>query len=180
MADVKYPEGKYKVTNVGPVESFSFKGNDGGDVTLTKYSLQLEGVAEWVTLSQKPEADAPVVGTELEGHIEDTGKFGMKFTKKRSGGSWGGGGKSSPGAAWANAVETSAGIVASYYTLAGKKPESPTELLARIKELAPEIKKMVDEFAGTATSDDQKPVAAADYPADNAVPVPMGEKDLKW
>ena len=183
MADIKYPEAKYKVTTIGPSEEFSFDGNDGNKVTLKKYSLQLEGVAEWVTLSQKPDAPAPAVGEEIEGHIEDTGKYGYKFTKKRSGGGWSGGGKSSPGAAWANAAETASVLVIGYYQVTGTKPENPQEMLDRVKQLAPSVKAMVDEFAGTdKKDDDQKPVNAADYPAgDGSVQVPgVSEKELKW
>lgn len=180
MADIKYPEGKYKIVTVGPSDTFGFKGSDGGDIQLTSYSLQLEGVAEWVKLTQKPESTAPQQGDELEGHIEDSGKYGYKFVKKRSGGGFGGGKGFGPGAQYANAVQTAATVVTSYYQTTGTKPKEVTEMLQRIEQVAPMIKSMVDKFAGQQTPAEDK---ADDKPADakdGVVIEDVDEKELSW
>lgn len=181
MATIKYPETSYTITNIGPSREYSFNGNDGNKVTMKAYSVQFEGVAEWVDISQKPDADEPVVGQVIEGHIEDNGQYGMKFVKKRSGGSWSGG-KGSAGAAWANAVQTTAVLVAEYYKLTGTKPAKFDEMLERVEKAAPAVKSMIDKFAGTATTEEKKDDAAA-APAkteakSKAVHVPIDEKEL--
>ena len=69
-----------------------------------------------------------------------------------------------------------------YYTATGTKPASPTEILERVKQIAPSVKTMVDELAGTGKEDDStKAVNPADYPDDGSVTVPgMSDKELKW
>lgn len=184
--EVKYPEAKYKIVNVGPSRSWSFKGDGGEDIQMVSYSLQLEGVAEWVDLGQKPETPAPEVNAELEGHIEDTGKFGYKFVKKRGAGGWGGK-KDYSGAHYNSAVTLATQIVVGYYQVKGEKPEKITDMLDRIEQLTPLMKTMVDKFAGTEKKDES---TTEDKPVDNTTPAPapangvviddVDEKELKW
>lgn len=149
---IVHPESNYKIQQVGPDRDFSFDGNDGNKVTLTEYQLQFEGIPDWVKFNVQKGADAPKVGEEIEGHIEDTGKFGLKFVKKRKGGygGFGGGKGSSLGAQWSAAYETAAVVLGSYFSISEKKPKSIKEYVEKLDELAPTIKKMVDERAGTA------------------------------
>ena len=127
MADIKYPEGQYKIAQVGPSRPFSFAGNDGGQVTLVEYQVQLEGIADWVKLNTPDGAPAPAVGEQLEGHVEDTGKYGFKFVKKKKGGF--GGGKNYAGAHYNSAVSVAAQIVVGYYQVLGTKPKDINEMI---------------------------------------------------
>lgn len=177
--EIVHQEGKYKIVKVGKGEEFSFKGNDG-DVTLVNWDIQLEGVANWVKLVLKPDAPAPKEGDELEGHIEDTGKYGYKFVKKRGGGGFGGG-KFGPGAAWANAVQTAATVVAAYYQISGTKPADSGEFLSRIESLAPKIKSMIDKFAGSDEKKEAKPDDKVDLNSKEGVVIEdVDEKELNW
>lgn len=183
MGDIKYPEGKYKIITAGPSETFSFKGNDG-DVELTSYSLQFEGVSEWIKLTQKPETVAPVVGEELEGHIEDTGKYGLKFVKKRGSGGWGGGKKDYTGAKFNAAASTATQLVIGYYQLNDTKPKNINELLEKVSELTPKMKAMVDKLAGAEGKSDSEEITKESLgvgnPDDKVVIDDVDEKELSW
>lgn len=157
---IVHPEAKYKVNQVGPTSDWSFKG-DNGEVAMKKFSVQFEGIVDWIDVNQKADAAPIAVGMELEGHVEDTGKYGLKFQKKRgAGGGWSGGGKSSPGAQWSAAFDTAATVVGAYFTVSGKKPKNIADFIAKIDEVAPKIKELVDGHAGTAakesTTEDNK------------------------
>lgn len=158
MADIIHAEGTYKIAGLGPVDSYSFDGKDGGKVEMKKYSIQLEGIADWINYSLVASSDAPKVGDSLEGHVEDGGKYGFKFVKKRKGGSWGGGSGGGPGAAWNGAYTTAATVVAGYYAAAGKAPASIDEYMQRLDQIAVKVKAAIDKAAGTAEA--PKPKAA--------------------
>ena len=155
MADNKtvHELADYKIAQVGPTRDWDFT-TDGGKIAMKTYSIQLEGIVDWVDFNQKADTDAPVIGSTIRGHVEDAGKYGFKFVKERKQGGWSGGGKSNPGAAWANAVETATSVVSSYYSLTGKKPKTVEEFLGRVKSVAPSVKSMVDEFAGTSKKEE--------------------------
>lgn len=182
--EVKYPEAKYVVANVGPSREFSFTGNDGNQLTMKSYSVQFEGILEWVDVTKKLDEDL-VKGDVLEGHIEDTGKFGMKFKAKRSGGGFGGGSKKNfAGAAYANAVQTATHVVIGYYQITGTKPKSIDEMLERIHAVTPKIKSTVDTFAG-GSEKTEDPKTEAPTPVETPVqdasaPLPVDEKSLGW
>lgn len=178
--NIKYPEAGYKIVKVGPTRDWSFKGDNGEDIAMRSYSLQLEGVAEWIDVAQKPDTAAPVEGETVEGHIEDTGKYGFKFVKKRKGG-WGG--KSNAGAHFNSAVQMASDIVIGYYQVKGEKPKNIDEVLTRIEQLAPKVKVMVDKFAGTEKKE-EAPAAEA-KPAESSATDPIviedvDEKELSW
>jgi hypothetical protein len=159
MADnaVIHPEGNYKVQSVGPVESYDFNQN-GKTVAMRKFSLQFEGIPDWINLNQVATTAEPKVGDSLEGHIEDTGKYGYKFVKKRSGGFGGGGGQASPGAIYSAAFATAAEIVAAWLPLAPQKPKELKEVFKMVEAVAVKVKESVDKLAG---SEPQKPAAPA-------------------
>ncbi len=122
---IVHPEGKYTIGQVGPSRNWDFAGKEGTMVSMTTYSLQFDGVVDWADYNVKAGSPAPTVGEVLEGHIEDAGKYGMKFTKKKGEGGWKGGGRDySVGAQWANAYETSALVLGSYFAASGTKPAS--------------------------------------------------------
>lgn len=150
MAEIVHQEGDYKIETVGPKSEFSFKGNDGNDVFLSSYSVQFENITDWVSINLKQGSDAPKAGDVMKGHIEDNGKYGMKFVKARTGGGWSGGGKSNPGAAWNAAYGTATAIVTGYFQIATKKPKTMEEFIGIIDALAPQVKAKVDALAGKA------------------------------
>ena len=149
---IVHPEAEYKVAQVGPTRDWDFTGNDGQKIAMRTFSIQVEGVADWVDFNTKSDGDAPRVGEVLEGHIEDGGKYGYKFVKKKKGGNWsGGGGKGySAGAAWSAAFETSATITAAYYAASGSKPKDFDEFFARVELVAKRVKDTVDALAKAA------------------------------
>lgn len=159
MAEPKtilHPEAAYKISAVGPVNDWSFNG-DSGPISMKGYSIQVEGVADWSTLNQAATTDAPKVGDTVEGHIEDGGKFGLKFVKKKKqGGGWSGGGKSSPGAQWSAAYQTAATLLQAYAAAGTLKVKDIGDLLEKTAELAAVIKAKVDESAGTAQAEAPK------------------------
>lgn len=187
---IVHPEAKYKIGQIGPVNDWSFKDKStGGDIAMKGYSIQLEGVADWVTLNQAATTDAPAVGTELEGHVEDTGKFGLRFVKKSKGGggNWGGG-KSSPGAQWSAAFDTATNIVAAYLQVSGKKVKTVLEFVDKVEEVAKVIKPRVDALAGSAVKEettDETPKTTSESgesPATDTTAVPdVDDSELgKW
>jgi hypothetical protein len=153
MANMKeiLPKGEYKVKTVGPNREWEFNGNK-----MVTDSIQFEGHEQyWIDVNRKADSAAPNPGDTLKGHVEqdDAGKYPPKFKKEQSG-SWaggGGGGKASPGAIWAQNVETATAIVHSFYSLTGKQPKSFDEYLTKIKAVAPKVGSMVDEFVGKNT-----------------------------
>lgn len=167
MADIKYPEGNYVIASVGPSRPFSFNGQDGNQVTLIEYKVQFNNIPDWVNINVNEGKPAPQVGESMEGHIEDTGKYGYKFVKKRTGGGFGGG-KNYAGAHYNSAVSVASDIVIGYYQLIGKKPEDIGEVLDKIEQLSPRVKEMVDKLAGA----DKKEEAPAAQPA----PAPSPEQ----
>lgn len=145
---IVHPEKEYKIAQVGPTRDWDFTGNDGQKIAMRTYSIQVEGVADWVDLNTKSDGDAPTVGETLEGHIEDGGKYGYKFVKKKKGGNWSGGSKGySAGAAWSAAFETSATITAAYYAASGSKPKDFDEFFGRVEAVAKKVKDTVDALA---------------------------------
>jgi hypothetical protein len=93
----------------------------------------------------------------VEGHIEDGGKFGLKFVKKRKQGGWsGGGGKSSPGAQWSAAFQTAATLLQAYATAGTLKIKNIGELVEKTEQLAGVIKAKVDAAAGTVQAEAPK------------------------
>lgn len=169
--DVLHAERKYKIEQVGPHRDWSFNDKKTGDqVDMRTFSIQVDGVPDWVDLNVKPEGSPKeqtekLLNSEVEGKVVDAGKYGLKFEKARKGG--GGGRGYGPGAEWANAVETATSVVSAYAQATGAKFKSMDEFLARIKQVAPVIKKMVDDFAGKA--------AAADKPAEDKTNTEAGE-----
>lgn len=153
---IVHPEGKYTIAQVGPSRNWDFTGKDGTNIAMTTYSLQLQGLADWVDYNIKAGGTAPTVGEVLEGHVEDAGKYGFKFTKKSGGGKWGGGGGRdySVGAQWANAYETAAAVLGSYFVSSGTKPASIKDYLAKLDELAPQIRGLIDARIGAAKSEE--------------------------
>jgi len=154
-----HAEGSYTVTNIGPSREFTINGNDGNIVTLVSYSCQFKEVgADWIDVTTTKEKGAPSPGEVMQGHIEDTGKYGMKF-KKASKGGFGGGKGFSKGAAFANAVQTASDILGSYASINPEFAKTITGMdvyMKRLEELAPEVKAMVDRLAG---EDKEAPVA---------------------
>lgn len=151
---IVHPEQKYKIAQIGPTRDWDFK-TDNGTIAMRTFSIQLEGIADWVDYNVKSDSPAPKVGDEIEGHVEDAGKFGYKFTKKRNS-NWSGGGKSSIGAQWSAAYDTAANIIGQYYAVSGKKPKSIDEFLKKVDAVAPKVKEMVDNRAGTAKTEEKK------------------------
>lgn len=149
---IVHPEAEYKIAQVGPTRSWDFTGNDGNKVSMTTYSIQLEGVADWVDLNTAAGSDAPKIGDTLDGHIEDAGKFGLKFTKKRKSGNWGSKGGYSAGAAWSAAFQASATITTAYYAASATKPKSFDEFFGKVEAVANKVKTSVDTLAKTATA----------------------------
>lgn len=151
------PKGEYKIKTVGPPRNWEYNGT-----AMVTDSVQLEGFEQyWIDLNRKADSPIPVVGDTIKGHAEqdEASKYAPKF-KKESAGGWsggGGGGKASPGAIWAQNVETATAIVHSFYSLTGKKPKSFDEYLTKIKAVAPKVGSMVDEFVGKAPKADDKP-----------------------
>lgn len=149
MADNKivHAEGTYKVQNVGPSKPW-----DSQYGQMMTYSIQFEGIADWIDLSQKADTDAPKQGDTFEGHVEDTGKYGLKFKKASKGGfGGGGGGKFSAGAAWANSIQTAAAVVAGYLSVnpeAAKKAATIGDYFGLVSQVAPKVKAFVDQQAG--------------------------------
>lgn len=69
----------YKIISVDPRAAYDTQYG-----TMQPYALKLEGVEGFVQLSQKPETDAPQVGSTLHGHTyEQNGPHGpfLKFKK---------------------------------------------------------------------------------------------------
>lgn len=149
MADIVHPEAKYKIAQVGPSRPFDFadKKDPSKKIEMIGYDVQFEGIADWVKVNQMAATAAPQIGDELEGHIEDTGKFGLKFAKKRAGGSWGGGyggGAATPGAQWSAAFETAAHILIGY---GGAKSKTIKEYMVKVEDVAKMVKDRVDTLA---------------------------------
>ncbi len=186
MADneIKHPEGDYTIQQVGPSREWDFSGQ-GGKVVMKTYSVQLEGIADWVDLNQKADTDAPTVGEIVKGHVEDAGKYGLKFVKAKKAGSWSGGGKSSPGAIWSAAYSTAVDIVNGFYQASGSKPKDFEEFLSKIDAVAPIVRQKVDALAGTSTEKKEESVdtEAGESPVkDNGVvTTDVSDKELgKW
>ena len=144
---IVHPEAEYKIAQVGPTRDWDFTGNDGAKIAMRTYSIQFEGVADWVDLNTKSDGDAPKVGETLEGHIEDGGKYGYKFVKKKKGGSWGGSKGNMAGAAWSAALGTASTLVQGYFVTTGSKPKSFDEYFARVEAVAKKVKETVDALA---------------------------------
>lgn len=152
---IVHPEGNYTVEQVGPSRNWDFTGKEGGVVSMTTYSIQFKGIVDWVDYNTKAGGQAPTVGEVIEGHIEDAGKYGFKFTKKKTGGNWRGGGRDySVGAQWANAYETAAAVLGSYFIASGTKPKSIKEYLTRLDELAPQVRALIDARINDAKTDE--------------------------
>ena len=70
----------YKITEA------QFRKNwSGAHGEMADYAVKLEGVDEWVQLTQKPETPAPTVGAELFGHTwvqTSNGKSYLRFKKE--------------------------------------------------------------------------------------------------
>jgi hypothetical protein len=64
-----------KIRTLGPISEF--KGQYG---PMKSYSVQFEGSDDWITINQKPESPAPIVGQEEEGTVEDT-PYGKRFKR---------------------------------------------------------------------------------------------------
>lgn len=171
--------GDYTVAQVGPDKSWEFNGDNGQKIAMKTYSVQFEGIADWVDHNVKADGDAPKVGEVLRGHVEDTGKFGLRFKKEsKGGGNWSGGGKGgyTPGAAWSAAFEVASTIVTGYFTIADKKPKNIKEFLGKIEEVAVIVKGKVDGLAASDTKKDEpKPTESesgeSPAPADNGVEI---------
>ena len=191
MADIVHPEAKYKIAQVGPSRPFDFadKKDPSKKIEMIGYDVQFEGIADWVKVNQMAATAAPKIGDELEGHIEDTGRFGLKFAKKRAGGSWGGGGgAATPGAQWSAAFETAARVVAGY---GGPKVKTIAEYLDRVEAVAKQVKARVDALAEeeapkaesipTASESGESPSAPAVTDPGNGVEIEeVKESDLNW
>lgn len=166
---------EYKVAQVGPSRDWDFKGNDGTNVSMTTYSIQLEGIADWVDLNVKAGSDAPAVGEEIKGHVEDAGKYGLKFVKEKKAGGWSGGGRAaSPGAVWSSAVETATAVVVGYFQITGKKPKNIAEFLKKIEEVAPMINATVDKLAGAAAPAKEEPQKSESETGESPAPKDNG------
>lgn len=177
----------YKIAQVGPQSPFSFPDKKtGATVNMIGYDVQFEGMADWVKINQMAETAAPKQGDELEGSVEDNGKYGLKFVKKRKGGGFGyGGGAATPGAQWSAAFETAARIVAGY---GGTKAKTIEEYLGRVEKVAKLVKERVDALA-QAEAPKQETIATksesesgeSPAPADNGVVVEeVTEDDVNW
>lgn len=163
----------YKIAQVGPTKAVSFNGSDGNQVNLTEYSLLLEGEQNWCALLQKPDAPAPKIGDTLNGHIEPNDKYGDKFKKAKKGGSWGGGGKASPGAIYSAAQGNAINLLVAISTVspdtvtkvlesAAKGKISETQaIIAYVGKLTEALKKQVDTLAGTETKKEEEKKEAA-------------------
>lgn len=180
MANIVHPEGTYKINQVGPSRPWNFNA-DGKTIEMVGYSVQFEGIADWVDVNVKADADAPKPGEELQGHIEES-KFGYKFTKKRGGrGGFGGGrGDYSKGAQWANAYQTAATVLSGYYTASGKKPATITEYLGKLDEIAPAIRASIDAHtnAGEEKKEDLTQAPAAEEANKPVVLEEVSDKQL--
>lgn len=158
-AQIEHQEGKYTVAQVGPTKPWDFTSN-GNTIQMMTYSIQISGIADWIDYAVKADADAPKPGDEIEGHIERDPKFGLRFKKKKNSNWSGGGGKYSAGAAWANAVQTAATVMGEYMKINPEAAKGVTSLdvyLARLEQVAPQVKAMVDRLAGNdKPSDDSK------------------------
>lgn len=175
MADIVHELGEYTIQNVGPDREVSFE-KDGKKVSYKEFQVQFEGIADWVKLNVGNDKPAPKAGETLKGHIEDTGKYGFKFVKERSGGGWGGsgGGQATPGAQWSAAYQTAAVVLGAYFQVSGTKPKDIKEFLGKLDQIAPVVKGMVDKRAGSNTEKkeedkgDEKPAPkpAESKPAD--------------
>jgi len=146
MANIVHPEGTYKIGQVGPSRPWEFNSN-GETVQMVGYSVQFEGIADWIDVNVKASAPAPKPGEDLEGHIEES-KFGLKFTKKRGGGGRFGGGGYSKGAQWANAYQTAAIVLQGYFVASGSKPKDIEDFLAKLDGVADSIRKSIDAKLG--------------------------------
>lgn len=179
----------YKIAQVGPDREWDFNGNDGQTVYMKTFSIQLEGIADWVDLNIAAKSDAPKVGEEVRGHVEDAGKYGLKFVKeKKQGGGWQGGGKGAGlGAQWSAAFETASVIVAGYLQASDKKPKDIADFVSKVEQVAKVVKGKVDALANAAKKDEpvksesesgESPTA----PADNGVEIDdVDESELgKW
>lgn len=81
----------YKILTVSPAGDFQGRGGK-----MLKYLMSLEdekGVTAIATLNQQEKTPAPVVGTTIEGSIEQT-SFGPKFNKETNNPNFTGGAKS--------------------------------------------------------------------------------------
>jgi hypothetical protein len=190
MADMNelLPLGDYKVKTVGPPRNWEYNGK-----AMTTDSIQFEGYEQyWVDVNRVSDKPAPAIGEVLKGHIEQdaNSKYAPKF-KKESNSNWSGGGngggKASPGAIWATAVQTAGQLVSGYYAASGSKPASMKEFLTKVEGVAPLVNKMVQKLvtanpdtvtakpADTAASESGEspaPAAAAPAPAPAAPAVP--------
>jgi len=147
---IVHPEADYKIAQVGPTRDWDFTA-DSGKIAMRTYSIQLEGVADWVDYNIKADSEAPKIGETIKGHVEDGGKYGFKFVKVKGGGGFGGrGGGYSAGAAWSAAFSTSASITAAYFAASGTKPKSFEEFFGRVEAVAKKVKESVDALAKTA------------------------------
>ena len=189
MADIIHPEGTYKIAQVGPSRPWEFNSN-GETVQMVGYSVQFEGIADWVDVNVKADGAAPKPGDALEGHIEQS-KFGYKFTKKRGGGGrfGGGGGGYSKGAQWANAYQTAAIVLQGYFVASGSKPKGIEDFLDKLDDVADSIRKSIDaklgETQATTPSTPTPPATAPDptAPAGMEQPpaflAPQGDAEVK-
>jgi len=67
---------------------------------MADYAIKLEGIEDWIQLTQKPDTPAPVVGSEIFGHTEVQTRNGtsyMKFKKVNPSYTGGGGGQKALG-----------------------------------------------------------------------------------
>ena len=189
MADKKivHPEGKYKIAQVGPTRDWDFN-SDSGKIAMKTYSIQLEGIADWVDFNQKADVDAPTVGQEIEGHVEDAGQYGLKFQKKRGSGGFFGGKGSSAGAQWSAAFTTAATLLQAYAAAGGLKVKNIGDLVEKTEQLAVSIKAKVDAHAGApkkeeeSTQKTESESGESPAPADNGVVIDdVSDEDLgKW
>jgi hypothetical protein len=187
MADIVHPEAQYRVQTVGKATPVNMK--DGGK--LLSYDIQLEGIPDWVSILQAETTPAPKKDDTLEGHVEDGGKYGLKFKKKRTGGfGGGGGGQASPGAIWSAAFATAAHIMAGYVATLpeDKRPKRIDEYFERVEQIAVNVKAAVERRAGETPAAPPTPppapaAPAAAKPADNTnVEIEdLGQQDLgEW
>lgn len=193
MANMKelLPKGEYTIKNVGPSRNWEFSGNNG-TVKMATDSVQFEGYEQyWVDVNRAQDKPAPTIGEVLKGSVEqdEQAKYAPKFAKEKGGGGWsgGGGGKASPGAIWAQNVQTATEIVVGFYTASGKKPKTFDEFLGKIKAVAPKVGSMVDEFVGkapkaeapdTASSESGETPAPASAPATAAPKADLAVEDI--
>lgn len=177
---IVHPEGEYTIQQVGPNREVSFQ-KDGNTVSYQEYQVQFEGIPDWIKVNVGSDKPAPKAGETLKGHIEDTGKYGFKFVKEKSG-NWGGGGggKATPGAQWSSAYDTAAKVVSGYFQASGKKPKSIKDYLDKVKGVAPIIKDMVDRSAEAdkLVQKDEKSETTPEKPAEPAKPDNVEIEDI--